>query len=205
MESWIETYGLWAVLLGAFLEGETVFIAAGYAISQGYLPAGSTYLLALLGGSLSDCTYFFLGRFYGARLMRRFSMLRRLRARATLLLRRWGRAAAIAVRFATGMRLALPIMIGSARFPVPLFVGFNLLGAAAFAAVYLSLGYFFGEAVQLMLTRVRGKEGWILLGIAAVGVVVWTIRERRLLAASDEEGAPPAPRRRARRRGGRRE
>jgi membrane protein DedA with SNARE-associated domain len=195
MQSWIETYGLWAVLFGAFIEGETVFIAAGYAISQGYLAPGSAFLFAMIGGSLSDCTYFFLGRRYGARLMRRFSLLRRLRARATLLLRRWGRAAAFAVRFATGMRLALPIMIGSARFPIPLFVGFNLLGSAAFAALYLTLGFFFGEALGHVLERMRGREGWILLGIALLGVVVWTLRERRLLGAASETGAEPRTRR----------
>lgn len=177
---WIEVYGPWAVLLGGILEGETVFIAAGYAISQGYLHPLSTLLLAVVGGTVGDLAYYALGRQYGARLIRRIPLLRRLRARAILVLRRWGRATAFVMRFAYGLRVVLPLSVGAARFPLAIFLPFNLLGSLAFSSAYLLLGYFFGEALEEVLTRVRGSEGWVLLGIAVFGAVFWAVREWKL-------------------------
>lgn len=178
---WIAVYGLWAVLIGGVLEGELVFIAAGYAISQGYLPLGPTLLVAVIGGSLGDHLFYLTGRRYGTRLVRAVPALGTLRAHAVLLLRRWGRATAFTTRFAYGLRAVLPLSMGAARYPATLFVPFNLLGALAFAGVYLLVGYTFGEAAEELFGRVRGMEHWLLLGIVAVGLLVKVVREWRLL------------------------
>jgi membrane protein DedA with SNARE-associated domain len=169
--AWIEQYGYWAILIGAMLEGETVLVAAGYALSGGYLRPLPTFLCAVLGGMLGDVTYYLLGRRFGTALIGRFRLLRRLRARAVLLLRRFG----------------------AARFPVPLFLFYNGLGALAFGAVYLTLGYLFGEAIEEVLLRTRASEPWILLGIAALGLILWSLREWGLFRrADDAEEEPPA-------------
>jgi membrane protein DedA with SNARE-associated domain len=186
---WIEQYGYWAVLLGGILEGETVFVAAGYGLSQEYLRPLPTFLAAVAGGTLGDVAYYALGRVYGARLIRAVPFLRRLRARAVLLLRRWGRATAFVARFAYGLRIVLPLSIGAARLAWPVFLLFNLLGSVAFAATYLTLGYLFGETLEEVLGRVRGHEGWILLGVLAAGAVFWGVREWKLLCGG-EPGEP---------------
>lgn len=177
---WIEQYGYLAVVVGGMLEGETAFVTAGYALSRGYLDPATTWLCAVAGGSLGDVTYYLLGRRFGPRLIRAFPALRRLRARATLLLRRWGRAAAFVARFAYGLRTVLPLSIGAARFAFPLFLGFNLLGSVVFASLYLGVGYLFGEAVQRMLARVEGYEGWSVLGLLLAGACIWALREWKL-------------------------
>ncbi len=187
--AWIEQYGYWAVLLGGILEGETVFVAAGYGLSQEYLRPLPTFLAAVLGGTLGDFAYYTLGRIYGARLIRAVPFLRRLRARAVLLLRRWGRATAFVTRFAYGLRIVLPLSIGAARLAWPVFLLFNLLGSMAFAATYLSLGYLFGETLEEILGRLRGYEGRILLGVALAGAVFWAVREWKLVRAA-EPGEP---------------
>ena len=186
-ESWIEQYGYWAVLVGGILEGETVFVAAGYAISREYLAPLPTFLAAVAGGTLGDFAYYLLGRFAGQRIIRTFAVLRRPRARAVLLLRRWGRATAFLTRFAYGLRIILPLSIGAARFPLLVFLLFNLLGSMAFAASYLSLGYLFGETLEELLGRVKAYEGTILLGVAAVGVLVWIAREWALFRRGPED------------------
>ena len=190
--AWIEQYGYWAVLAGGILEGETVFVAAGYGLSQEYLKPLPTLLAAIAGGTLGDLAYYTLGRVYGQRLIRAVPFLRRLRARAVLLLRRWGKATAFVTRFAYGLRIVLPLSIGAARLPWPVFLLFNLLGSAAFAATYLSLGYLFGETLEEALGRVRGYEGRILLGLAVAGAVFWTVREWKLLH-SGEPGEADLP------------
>lgn len=191
--SWIETYGLLAVFIGALVEGEAVFIAAGYALSEGYLPLGPTLGLAVLGGTLGDHFFFLLGRFWGARLLRRFGGMRAVRARAQLLMRRWGRATAFATRFAYGLRAVLPLTIGASRFPVLTFAVFNGLGAVLFAGVYLSVGYFFGEALEELLGRARGVELYVLTGILALGGLLWVVREWRIFhPRGPVEEVPPA-------------
>ncbi|MBW3628242.1 MAG: DedA family protein [Gemmatimonadetes bacterium] len=176
----IESYGYWAVLVGGVLEGETVFIAAGYAVSQDYLAPLPTFIAAVTGGSLGDFLYFTLGRLFGARLIRRFAFLRRLRARAVLFLRRWGRATAGLTRFAYGLRIILPMTIGAARFPGAAFILYNLIGSLAFAGVYLSVGYLFGETLEEVLGTVRRYEKPLLIGLAVAGAVVLGVREWRL-------------------------
>ena len=193
LASWLETYGLWFVLIGSILEGEGVMLAAGFAISQGYLPAAPVFALAVLGATLGDHAYFLIGRRWVGRVLRRFARLRRLRARATLLLRRWGRAGAFAIRFAYGLRSVLPLTMGSVRFPVSLFLPFNLLGAVVFAGVYLSLGYFFGETLEEVLHRVRGWETRVLAGILLFGALAWAVREWQLSRAVSGNGTEDDP------------
>lgn len=178
--SWLETYGLWAVFLGGIVEGETVFVAAGYAASQGYLSFAPALLLAFAGATLGDHLFYWTGRTWGAWLLRRVSGMRPLHARAVLLIRRWGRATAFAARFAYGLRAVVPMIMGSARFPALTFSTFNLLGSASFAGLYLSLGYFFGEAVEELLGKTRGEEWKVLAGIVAAGALIWLVREWRI-------------------------
>lgn len=192
MVGWIEQYGYWAVFFGVVLEGEVALILAGYTLSRGYLNALPVFLLAVAGGTAGDSLYYLLGRHYGGRLIRRFPRLRRLRARAVLLVRRWGRSAAFLTRFAYGLRSALPMTIGAARMPPRVFVPFNVAGALVFALVYLSLGYLFGEAIEELLGRVRPYEKWILLGILGAGALFWAVREWRIFRAPDPEAVDAA-------------
>ncbi len=92
-------------------------------------------------------------------------------------LRRWGRGAAFGLRFAYGLRSVLPLTLGAARFPPALFIPANVAGAVAFAGVYLSLGYFFGEAAERMFAHVRGSAPRVAAGITTVGMAAWAGRE----------------------------
>jgi membrane protein DedA with SNARE-associated domain len=184
---YIQTYGYWVVFLGALLEGETILILAGYSVSRGYLDFLPVLLLAVAGGMVGDATYFLLGRKYGPRVIRRFPGLRRVRARAVLVMRRWGRFTAFMTRFAYGLRIALPITMGAARVRPALFFGFNFLGATCFALVYLGLGYLFGEAMEELLGRVRPYERWIVLGVLATGLVAWLVRKWWLYRSSEAD------------------
>ena len=58
----VAQYGYLAVFAGAFLEGETVLILAGFAAHQGYLSFFWVVALAMCAGTLGDQTCFFLGR-----------------------------------------------------------------------------------------------------------------------------------------------
>lgn len=189
-EIWVERYGYWAVFAAGILEGEVAFILAGYALSRGYLDPAPTFLLGAAGGTLGDSLYFWIGRRYGAHLLKSWRSLRPLRARAILLLRRRGRVTALLVRFAYGLRVALPIAIGAARIRPSTFHPYNALGALCFTALYLGLGAGFGTAVQEVLGRVSPWEPRILAGLLLLGALAWLIREWRLYHSGDGTTSP---------------
>jgi membrane protein DedA with SNARE-associated domain len=196
-ERWIENYGYVAVFLGCLLEGETVLTLAGYSISRGYLDPLPTFLLAAAGCALGDFVYYWLGRRYGSRLIRQWRYLRPLRSRATVILRRWGGATAFFTRFAYGLRIILPMSLGAARLRLPVFLLYNWAASACFAAIYLTLGYLFGTAIQEMLDRVRPYERWIVLSIILLGATIWAVREwwlyRKPLPPTPLGAEPPEP------------
>ena len=68
----IRDYGYWAVLVGTFLEGETILILAGVAAQFGNLELPLVILSAFVGSSCGDQLYYFIGRHQGAALLRRF-------------------------------------------------------------------------------------------------------------------------------------
>jgi membrane protein DedA with SNARE-associated domain len=189
----IQSYGYLAVFFGALIEGETILVLAGYSVSRGYLSMGPVLLIAIVSCAAADFFYFSLGRRYGLATTRRFPRLRRVRARAVLLLRDWGRAAAFLTRFAYGLRIVLPITMGAARMKRRVFIPFNLLGAATFSVVYVGLGYTFGETLQALLVKVRPYEKWIILGILLSGAVALVIREWRLRKLRDLPEVPLPP------------
>ena len=72
MEHFIEQFGYLAVLVGSFLEGETVVVVAGYAARRGYLSLSLVILAAFLGSVAGDQLWFYLGRRYGAAIFKRY-------------------------------------------------------------------------------------------------------------------------------------
>jgi membrane protein DedA with SNARE-associated domain len=185
-EQWITTYGYFALFLGAMVEGEAVLILAGYSIARGYLHPLPTYLVAVAGAGVADAFYFWIGRSFGARLVRSFPRMRPLRARATLFMRRNGHTAAFLVRFAYGLRMVLPTMIGALRMRPAIFHIFASIAALCFAAIYLGIGYLFGQAIERLLIRVTGWETVLVVGVLIAGALAVAIREWRLYHNSPE-------------------
>lgn len=189
LEGWIERYGYLAVFIGALLEGETVLILAGYSVARDYLAVGPTFLLAAAGGTLSDSVYYWIGRHFGARFVRSRRSLRPYRARAVLLLRRTGHAAAFLNRFAYGLRVLLPMVMGAVRMRPHVFHVYNLAGSLCFAAVYLGLGYLFGEAADELIARLRTREAGLVMAIALLGGAAWLAREWWIIRSGTAQDA----------------
>ena len=65
LESLLTTYGYPAIILGTFLEGETLMILAGVAAHLGYLSLDWVIVCGFCGTFFGDQLYFFLGRRHG--------------------------------------------------------------------------------------------------------------------------------------------
>ncbi|MGB2818809.1 MAG: DedA family protein [Burkholderiaceae bacterium] len=170
----IQDYGYAAVAVGAFLEGETVLILAAISAHLGYLKLPAVVIVAAVGAFIGDNVYFFAGRFYGPSLMQRFPALARAVPRVDRFVGRWHALAVIVLRFAYGLRIAGPIVLGAGRMRTLTFLWANATGAVLWALLVGALGWGFGHAAARLLDNAARVE-YVVLGIVAAIVVLVTL------------------------------
>jgi membrane protein DedA with SNARE-associated domain len=174
----IETHGYWVLAVGCFLEGETVLLLAGYAAYRGYLNPVTVIAIASAAGFAGDQLYFWLGRRHGTALLTRWPALATKADRVQRMLARYHEAVIIGMRFAYGLRIAGPVMMGTTSVPAVRFAAFNALGALLWACVVGALGWLFGDVAETVFSEIRRFEGWLLLGLVLAAAVAWWFGRR---------------------------
>ncbi|MGC9162584.1 MAG: DedA family protein [Thiomonas sp.] len=179
VEELVRQYGYLAVAVGAFAEGETVLLVAGYGAQRGWLQWPLVVVVAALAATLGDQLFFFLGRYYGSRLLQRYPRLQAHLPRVRAMLGRSPAWAIIAMRFLYGLRIAGPVLIGVAGVAPWRFMVFNAIGAVLWAPLITALGWFFGAAITQLAARLQMGEEIVLAIVVAVGAAVWLLRRLR--------------------------
>ncbi|MCX8004926.1 MAG: DedA family protein [Burkholderiaceae bacterium] len=168
----IATHGYWILALGCLLEGETLLALAGFAAHLGYLELRWVWTVAAIAGFAGDQLFFWFGRRYGNALLARWPRLAAQRSRVQRLLSRHDGWLIVSVRFAYGLRIAGPMLIGAAGVAPARFAAFNAIGAMLWAAAVAGAGWLFGQALQSLLGRLHRIEAAILLGALALALLV---------------------------------
>ena len=179
----IDSYGYFAVFVGAFLEGETILALAGLAAYRGYLDLFVVIALAMTAGFLGDQFYFFLGRYHGARILARFPHAHERAQRFDAMLSCYHAPLIIAIRFMYGLRIMGPILLGMGRVPAWKFLVYNFIGAAIWAPLIAGIGYFFGSVLESVLQDLKHVEMWgfaIVLAIGVAGAIIHRMRANKL-------------------------
>lgn len=153
VEQLLTQYSYLAIFLCSILEGETILTLAGFFVHKGYLLFIPTVLCAACGGMLGDQLCFFLGRYYGTRLLKHFPKLTPMVDKTDRMLCKHSSTIIIIIRFMYGIRIAGPIAIGMSKVPFMRFVVFNMIGAFLWATLILSLGIIFGESTHWLLAK----------------------------------------------------
>jgi membrane protein DedA with SNARE-associated domain len=182
----IDSYGYYAVFVGAFLEGETILALAGLAAYRGYLDFKVVVLVALFAGFLGDQVYFFIGRYKGQKILERFPEMERRAQRFDALLARWHAPLIIGVRFMYGFRIIGPIILGMGRVPAWKFVVYNFIGASIWAPLIAGIGYEFGEIVETVLGDLKRIELWVFGAVVVIGLIIFAVHYVR--ARREEAG-----------------
>ncbi len=175
----IQSYGYPALAVGTVLEGETILIAAGFAAHRGYLNLFAVIGIAALCGFIGDQFFFWLGRLRGPAALKRWPAVARQSERVHRLIERYHASVIIGVRFAYGLRIAGPILIGMSPISGVRFALLNGFGAMLWAMLIAAVGWLFGQAAEALFDKVERIEGWLLLGLLATGGVIWLIRKQR--------------------------
>jgi membrane protein DedA with SNARE-associated domain len=175
----IETHGYWLLAIGCLLEGETILLLAGFAAHRGYLNPYAVLAIASMAGFTGDQFFFWMGRRHGNYVLARWPSVTAQSERLHRLMERFHAAVIIGVRFAYGLRIAGPVLLGMSPIKSLKFGLLNALGAVIWAILIGSIGWVFGSAAEIALGKVRHYEGWLLLGLATAGLVFWWVKSRR--------------------------
>jgi membrane protein DedA with SNARE-associated domain len=154
-------------LVGGLLahDGHIRLLTAGFAVSAGTWSA--------------DIILYYIGRWRGYWVRKRFPGARRVILRALTVVRRHPWRSSIAVRWAYGLRLTLPIACGAGRVPViNYFIG-SAIGALTWGYFFTLLGWGFGETMLLVLGHVKRYEKYLVLVILLGSMVTLLIMRRR--------------------------
>ena len=178
----IKQYGYLAILLGTFLEGETILILGGFAAHMGYLELPWVIASAFAGSFSGDQLYFYLGRHFGPKIIARRLSWQEGAEKVYKHLHRHQNLLILTFRFFYGFRNVTPFVVGSARVSRVRFFTLNLTGAVIWAFSFAYAGFLFGEAFNLFMDNFQRYQMYVLLILAALGIVIWLftlLRHRR--------------------------
>lgn len=186
----IQDYGYWVVLLGTFLEGETILVLAGFAAHQGYLQLPWVVVAAVAGTLAGDQLFFFLGRRHSAWLMTLRPRWASRLDRGRELVHRYQTPLLLGFRFLYGLRTVIPFAIGLSRIPAARFAAFNAAGALVWAVAVGTGGYLFGQAVELVIGDLKRYEAAAMIAVLLLGGTGWLlfgVRRRRERKRTERE------------------
>jgi membrane protein DedA with SNARE-associated domain len=150
LASFVQQYGYLALALGAFLEGETVVIAAGLAAYHGHLTMPLVIAIAATASFLGDQPYFYAGRLYGPSLLVRFPSLNTRKERIDNLIARHHVMLVPSLRFLYGLRIVGLVMIGMSNIGVIPFQLLNMFSAMVWAVAFAFIGYATGYGIHIL-------------------------------------------------------
>lgn len=160
----------------------------------GLWTAGGTWVSAM--------GLYYVGRWRGDWARQRWPHLRSFMLRAFRIVRRHPWRCSLAVRWAYGLRLTLPIACGAARMPIWIYAIGAAISCLTWAFAFTLLGWAFGRGTLALLGHVRRYENVLVAVILIVlAIVFWVMRKRHVedevveVLSSGDTGQFPAERR----------
>jgi membrane protein DedA with SNARE-associated domain len=175
---------LWAyITLGAtgIVTEEATPLIGGLAAHDGRLHLWSVAAWITAGTWIADILLYYLGRWRGHWVRKRWRRVRQFILRALRVVRRHPWRSSLAVRFAFGLRLTLPIACGAARVPILIYLIGSAISAAVWSFLFTVLGWGFGRAALIVLGRVHRYEKFLIPAILlGLGMIFWWMRKRHV-------------------------
>ncbi|HZS60247.1 MAG TPA: VTT domain-containing protein [Gemmatimonadaceae bacterium] len=180
---------VWAyILIGAisnFTE-ELAPIGGGYAAHNGRLGLMQVAISVCIGTWATGIGLYYLGRARGIWLRRRFPNFGRLFTRALMVVRRRPWRASLAVRYAFGLRITLPIACGAAHVPIWEYAIGSAISSVTWSSLFTVVGWMFGRSADVIMRHIHRFEDLLTLAaVGAVGILLFAYLRRS--AAHDDE------------------
>jgi membrane protein DedA with SNARE-associated domain len=164
---------------GPILTEELAPLVAGAAASQGELGLWPAVAVQTLGGWVATAVLYALGRWRGRWIRRRFPKAGGVIKRLLRAVRRRPWRSALAVRYAFGARVLLPLACGAAHVRPDVYLAATFVSSATWSTLFTLLGYWFGQAALASLARVRAYDQYVAVALVGLAVLAWLIVRRR--------------------------
>ncbi|MBO9516048.1 MAG: VTT domain-containing protein [Variovorax sp.] len=154
----VQNYGYVAVFVGGLFEGETLLLLGAFAVHQGYLSLAPLIACGAAAAFLTDQFYFHVGRRKGAALMASRPRMRRYVERVNGFVTRHPVATIFVMRFAWGVRIAMPLTLGMGRMRALPYAALCALAALIWSSVVSLFGLKVTALVHAALGHLRPYE-----------------------------------------------
>jgi membrane protein DedA with SNARE-associated domain len=183
LEELLQSWGYVAILIGTFLEGETIVIFAGVFASQGMMSLPLVFCTAVFGTFFGDQVYFTIGKRWGAKLLYSHPAMKRKTRSVFRLLKKYETGFILSFRFIYGLRNISPFVIGMNGIAHPRFAFLNFLAAFAWATIFAGGGCLLGKTLETFVGKLHGMILLIILGvvvlISVLSIVINRMRGNR--------------------------
>jgi membrane protein DedA with SNARE-associated domain len=187
---------MWAyVTLGAMgiVWEEASPLIGGLAAFDRNLDLPSVITAVALGTWIAGLLLYLLGRSRGRWLRKRWPRLRPVILRSVAIVRRHPWRASLAVRFAYGLRIALPLACGVARLPLVVYAIGTAVSCAAWSLAFAVVGWWLGRTTETLIGQVRRLEPVIGAAFVLLMVVGFVVLRRRHVAERTARVLDPEP------------
>lgn len=189
----LDHYGIWAIAVLLLLEnigvpvvpGEFGMIAGAIYAGTGQLNVVEVGVAAVIASFVGAEIGYGIGRLAGREVVLRYGKYVFIREhhleRAERTVDRYGGIVVIIARFIVGLRELNGIIAGVTGMRWPTFMIFNAIGAVAWIATWVSLGYFAGDHIGTIYTDVSRYSLYVLiaLAVALAGYITRRVIRRR--------------------------
>jgi membrane protein DedA with SNARE-associated domain len=178
--------GYIGVLLGTFLEGETTILVAGIFAKLGFLQLSKVMACAFVGTFVGDCTFFFLGKYFGRTLIERYEFLRKRTALSNKIIHQYGHHLVFIMRFLAGFRSVILVLLGLANVRTSRFLLTDLVSCLVWSIVVSFIGYSFANVVYIFVRDIAGYER-IVIPLVVIPAIAAILLYRHFIKEKEEE------------------
>lgn len=175
LEHYLGEWGLLALFIGTFLEGETILILAGMAASRGMLNLHQAIFCAFLGSMLGDQAVFLFARHKSDWAHKKIEKWKEKAQVIFNLLEKNSVWLLISFRFFYGLRNLISIAAGLTQIPKKKFLFLNAIGAMVWALAFGYGGFYLGKAMIRLMEDAKKYEmlGAILFSLVIAFLIIY--------------------------------
>jgi membrane protein DedA with SNARE-associated domain len=175
----LQQYGYVAVFVAGLFEGETILMLGAFAVHQGYLSLVPLIACGAAAAFVTDQFYFHLGRRKGVDLLSRRPKLRAHIERVDGFVSRHPVATIFLMRFAWGLRIALPATLGMGRMSATLYAALGAVAAVVWATVVSLFGVKLTGWIHAWVGHLRPYEHDLIVAALVITLAVAMFRQWR--------------------------
>lgn len=177
LSTWVAKYGLLALGVGVFFEGETILVTAGVLASQGKMNLRHILLVGWAGAMAGHVIWFSLGRWLGKHWFTRWFPSWEARIhQADAVVQKHPWASVIVLQYMYGMRMIGALALGFSTLRMAWFVFAEALNCVVWVCLVAGGGYLLGQSAA-MLVEYSSKA--VLVAALAVLVALLVYQRRK--------------------------